>query len=226
MKDNSKKEQRKFIIRAAALAFAMVFTVYFLSAWLTVLLRKKIDTRVVDPSIRFSSVDYDADIFADPRYVNKERNITWTEGEITILIGENCTGETWHGIADEWYYRVKGEDRVFFRNFIICLISGDYENYPSFFTNNFFRYYTIPEKFTAQQLYDISVEVLNRTPLSDGSIKSDYILRYKIMNNNGTYRGDVASDKIRPLVVSTITRGDVVRIEAIAFLEGVKPDGK
>ena len=226
MKDNSSISQRKFIIRTGALAFAVVFTIYLFSAWLIVTFRKKIPTRVVDPSIRFSAVDYDADIFDDPKYVSKERNITWTEGEITILIGENCTGETWHGIADESYYRIRGVDRVFFRRFIICLISGDYENYPSFFTNNFFRYYTIPEKFTAQKLYDISVELLNRTPQSDGSIKSDYILRYKIMNNNGTYRGDVASDKVRPLIISTITRDDVVLIEAIAFLEGVRPDGK
>lgn len=223
MNDEKRKLLLKRIVKLVCIVLGALLALYIVLYGVNRLFRKKKPTRVVDESIRFSSADYDADIFNDPFYVAKERNITWSEYGDSELLGLNCPAERcWHGIADREYYLSVGEEQAFFRDFAVCLIKGDYVSYPSFFTRGFFDNYTIPEIFTPQKLYDISVEVVNRKATEDGERESQFILRYKIMNNNGTYRGDVASDSVRPLVITTRIENGAVLIDSIAFLEGKK----
>ena len=224
MKLSTRKEKLKRIFFASAICFAALFAVFMLTLALKALLHKKIPTLVIDETIRFAEPDYEYDIFSDPLYVSKERNIFWNEYGVTSLIGENAGPEdSWHGIASERVYAEAGEEQLFFRNFIVCLIKGDYERYGGFFTERFFKTYTLPDRFTPQKIYDISAEVVNRTPSADGTyVSAQFILRYKIMNNNGTYRGDVASDSVRPLIVTLYKANGSILIDSVSFLEGVK----
>ncbi|MBO4795024.1 MAG: hypothetical protein J5547_02965 [Clostridia bacterium] len=223
MNDEKRKLLLKRIVKLVCIVLGAAFVLYLVLSGVSKLFRRKTPTRVVDESIRFSSADYDADIFEDPFYVAKERNITWSEYGDSELLGLNCPEDRrWHGMADREYYLSVGEEQAFFRDFIVCLIKGDCTSYPSFFTRSFFDNFTIPDIFTPQKIYDISVEVVNRKMRDDGVRESQFILRYKIMNNNGTYRGDVASDCVRPLVVTVCADASGVLIDSIVFLEGKK----
>ncbi len=228
MKDEKRVLLLKRIARVTLRVLLVCLVLFLAVTAVKAIFRKKIPTRVVDESIRFSEPDYDADIFSDPMYVSKERNIYWSEYGNTVLLGESCPESLrWHGIADASYYLAAGAEQAFFREFFICLIKGDSQNYKSFFTDSFFSNYTVPDTFTPQKIYDISVEVVNRAPGEDGSsVTSSFILRYRIMNNNGTYRGDVESDAVRPVYITTVYRSGAVRIDSIAYYEGVKRNGK
>ena len=224
MNNASRKKLLKRILVAAALSFAALLVVYAATRAVSAITKTKTPTRVVDPSIRFAEPDYEYDIFSDPKYVSKQRNITWSEYGETYLIGEYADEESsWHGVAAESVYASFGEEQLFFRNFFVCLIKGDHSAYPSFFSQTFFKNYTLPAEFTSQKIYDISVEVVDRTPdEQNGGVIARFILRYRIMNNNGTYRGDVASDSVRPVSVTVSEHDGVLAIESLAYLEGVR----
>ncbi|MDD4124198.1 MAG: hypothetical protein PHW77_00500 [Eubacteriales bacterium] len=217
-----KKISRIIIIAVVSLAVLLALL------WVVSLFfqRDKIPTRVVDKSIRFSTVDYKINIFDDPVYVGKERNITYLEFGTGSIIGNNYNGDDeWHGISPASEYAKYCDEAVFFRNYFICLISGDYISYPEFFTDNFFNYYTIPEKFTMQKLYDITVELYNREEVDyndEKAVIEQYIVSYRIMNNNASFRGDVGSDISKPLYFKMLKYNGEIKIEAITFIKEKK----
>ena len=79
MNDEKRKLLLKRIVKLVCIVLGAAFVLYLVLSGVSKLFRRKTPTRVVDESIRFSSADYDADIFEDPFYVAKERNITWSE---------------------------------------------------------------------------------------------------------------------------------------------------
>ena len=104
MNDEKRKLLLKRIVKLVCIVLCALLALYIVLYGVNRLFRKKKPTRVVDESIRFSSADYDADIFNDPFYVAKERNITWSEYGDSELLGLNCPAERcWHGIADREY---------------------------------------------------------------------------------------------------------------------------
>lgn len=223
-KDKKRLKKAAFIVLAAFGALAVLYGITLVIS--LIFKSDKIPTRVVDESITFSDVNYDFDIFSDPIYASKDINITLNEYGDVFTIGSEYEGDdSWHGMAPLSVYEREGADAAFFREYFVCLISGDYEKYPTFFTENFFRYYTIPKKFTMQKIYSISVEVFNRGSAddkNDGSVVSEYIVRYKIMNNNGTFRGDVPSDTIKPLYFKLIETNGIIAIDSISFVQNKK----
>lgn len=223
----AKKKKLKMLSRIFIIATLALLALLLILWGISFLLqREKIPTRVVDKSIRFAKVDYDLDIFEDPIYVGRERNISYHEYGTGYLIGDSYGGtDEWQGISPESEYAKYGDEAVFFRNYFICLISGDYENYPGFFTDNFFNYYTIPEKFTKQKIYDISVDLYNREEIEykgTTALIEHYKVSYKIMNNNGSFRGDVGSDLYKPLYFKLLKFNGEIKIEAITFIKEKK----
>lgn len=223
----SKKKKLKLVLRIFVIAtlglLVLLAILYVVSLFFK---REKIPTRIVDKSIRFADVNYAVDIFQDPIYVGKERNIMYLEYGTGSLIGDGFAGEDdWNGIAPESEYIKQGIEAAFFRNYFICVISGDYNNYSKFFTDNFFNYYTIPEKFTMQKIYDITVDLYGREDIDyndKAGVMEHYIVSYKIMNNNGSFRGDVGSDIEKPLYFKLFKYNDEVKIEAITFIKEKK----
>lgn len=229
--DNISKRKTK-LKKLSLIIIIILFSMLLLLAvlWgISALLKKdKIPTRVVDGTIRFSDVNYDINIFDDPIYVGKERNIMYLEYGTGSLVGGSYTGDdAWHGIAPESEYANECAEAIFFRNYFICLISGEYSAYPDFFTDNFFNYYTVPEKFTMQKIYDITVSLYNREGINyeDGTaVIEHYIVNYKIMNNNGSFRGDIGSDAEKPLYFKLLKYNGVIKIEAITFINEKKAE--
>lgn len=213
---------KKIIIRTGIVIICLCVLVAVLYLMLAIIKRDLTPTYVYDDTIRFSDVDYDIDIFQDPVYATKNLNITFIEYGDSTPISDNYEEGSWHGIASAVAYRSKGSEAEFFREYFIKVISGDYKNYPKMFSDNFFKYYSLPEKFTMQKVYGIEVEVFNRTQEESGVIVSNYIVRYKIMNNNGSFRGDVPSDTVKPLYFKLVNNNGVVKIDSIIFPEEKK----
>ena len=227
-KEKDKKRLKK-LAKIVVIMFGGLVAVYAVLLVITSLMKgDKIPTRVVDESISFSDANYGLDIFSDPIYASKNINISVNEYGELYMIGADYEGsEDWHGMAPLSVYKRISEEAAFFREYFVCLISGDYEKYPTFFTDNFFEYYTIPEKFTMQKIYGISIEIFNRETVDEngtGVIVSEYIVRYKIMNNNGTFRGDVASDTVKPLYFKLVNSNGKIGIDSISFVQKKKAE--
>ena len=232
MSSEKKLNDKKKLIKIAKIvlvSFGVLVALYAAMLIVTKLIADdKIPTRVVDESITFSDVNYGLDVFDDPIYASKSLNITRNEyGEI-YTVGDDYDGENdWHGMAPLEVYERDGAESAFFREYFVCVISGDHEKYPTFFTENFFKYYTIPEKFTMQKIYGINIEVFNRETVNENgktSVVSEYIVRYRIMNNNGTFRGDVPSDTVKPLYFKLVETDGKIGIDSISFLQKKKAE--
>ncbi len=121
--------------------------------------------------------DYSEDVFADTGYTSKNRNVMFVfEG-----MGEYITDDNYNEFSPAG---------VLFYNYFNCVINGDYENYPGFFSEAFKKKSTLPEKFTMQKLYDIKAELVAREVYEDGWLET-YSVTYSIMDNNGTFREDL-----------------------------------
>lgn len=74
---------------------------------------------------------------------------------------------------------------------------GDSELYNSFFSDFYLKIAGKKERFTQQKLYDIEIRYEKTYEDDSAGVLSVYRVGYKIMDNNGTYRNDIASDELR-----------------------------
>lgn len=161
----------------------------------------------VSSDISFYEADYNENIFEDVVYQAKVKDLYYFDGGD----GEVITDEN----IDEFSSSAK-----FMVSYFDTVINGDYGAYKNLFTESFFENYTIPEMFTMQKLYDISVELYDKQLITEDNteiIVETFIVRYKIMENNGTFRSDVGSNTIKPLVFELYIVGDSVLINKIYF---------
>jgi hypothetical protein len=67
----------------------------------------------------------------------------------------------------------------------------------------------LPEKFTMQMVYDISLR-----PHANADGEKSYIVNYKILKNNGTFRRDIGSDEGREYLFTLVEeQGKLVILE-------------
>ena len=128
-----------------------------------------------------------------------------------------------YNIFDDVLYNAK-EREIYYSEYGSgeLIDEGAYEEYPELFTDGFFKRYTIPERFTMQKIYDIRVDLTDKKEAEvDGKQTTlyCYMVSYKIMNNNGTFRGDVGSDTVKPLYFEICTLGpNDTRIHTLNFV--------
>ena len=105
-------------------------------------------------------------------------------------------------------------------------IEGKFEEFQELFDKSLYNGLKIPEKFTSQKIYDIDVEFYQEVSDSaNEKVKYEYyIVRYKIMYNNGTFRDDVGSDETRPLMYTIKKQGDTSQIIGIEKIKYVYDD--
>ena len=104
---------------------------------------------------------------------------------------------------------------------LVCLvldsvIAGDAETYNSFMGSKSLK----KSAFTQQQIYDIEISPYSNQIITDkdGAAYTEYVfeVRYKIHENNGTYRNTVDSDMTRPVYfVINDSRGSVLVMDII-----------
>jgi hypothetical protein len=109
----------------------------------------------------------------------------------------------------------------FFYKYFNTVISGNYTEYKAFFTQDYLKRNTIPDKFTKQKIYDIEVNLYDRQNIEENGksiIVDTFIVKYKIKDNNGTFRNDVGSNATVPLAFQLYKQNDVVLINNISSI--------
>ncbi|HPE95872.1 MAG TPA: hypothetical protein PLT66_07400, partial [Bacillota bacterium] len=125
-------------------------------------------------------VDYTENIFDDPTYMNKTREVYYTENGTSALINDGNTAEYRSAV-------------YFFCSYFESIVNGDAGKYRTFFDLSRYDENKLPAEFTMQKIYDIDVRfVESQTDSADSSITYEfYEVRYKILYNNGTFRSDI-----------------------------------
>ncbi|HBR30894.1 MAG: hypothetical protein PHD46_02150 [Eubacteriales bacterium] len=161
----------------------------------------------VSNEFSFYVADYEENIFEDEVYLSKIRNVYYLEYGSGDMITESNIGAL-------------SNNAKFFDSYFDIVINGEYGSYKNFFTKKYLEKNKIPEKFTMQKLYDISVDLYDKKTITEdnNSIMSyTFIVRYKIFENNGTFRSDVGSNMIRPLVFMLYETKDGILINDIYY---------
>lgn len=160
-------------------------------------------------SLLFYEVDYDKNIYEDEAYMALNRNVYFEYLGFERVV----TAETARDFPDKG-----AEAAEMFVDYFQCIVDGDYENYSSFFTEDCLndKNFELPEKFTMQGLYDIHVEMSHSPQIVDGKRLEIYEVRYRIYQNNGSFRDDIYPDDTRTLVFGVEVYDDEAKISAIA----------
>lgn len=192
------KNKKKLIIIILSSVLA-VLALFFAVTGISALLTPKVDTQNLtgNGDISLAEPDYTEDIFADEKYISKQREVFFTfDGDGEFITAENYLT---FSPAGEMFY-----------NYFNCVIKGDHTLYPSFFSESFKKTAILPEKFTMQKLYDISVTLEGRES-DDGGYTELYSVRYRIMDNNGTFRSDLENGTVIPVYYTVfVTKTDAV----------------
>ena len=149
------------------------------------------ETTEAKEEIKFSDeyVTDESEFLSDDKYLEYDRTISYFDPQTGITVGlENVD------------YQDYGECVAFLADLVSAIIAGDAERYNTFFSDLYFETNEPQAAFSMQKLYDISIEQYgSATPTDDGGRDYTYILKYKILNNNGTLRNDMESMSERPL---------------------------
>ena len=185
----SKDKIKKVIIITVGVVLALALLAYVLTVILEHLKSSDTNTTSTPQSVElvFPPADYDENIFEDDIYMSFDRNVRFTQEGYGISLSQQDL-ETYGASA-----------KLFFDYFNV-LLNGEYEKYPDFFTDRYKKDVKLPEKFTMQKIYNIDVELFSRELVEENIYRETYEVRYKIRNNNGTFRNDVESDTIKPIV--------------------------
>lgn len=163
------------------------------------------DATFRNPDLTFAEADYSSDILADPFYLRYNRDIMYTE----YGNGEPVTAENYNRMGD-W--------AEFFYDYFNSVIKGDYKKYPEYFTDAYLKRHDLPKRFTMQRIYDINVELFSRESIEYNGANvmcSRYVVSYRIQYNNGTFRGDITGDDLRPLLFTLIEDNGGILINSI-----------
>lgn len=181
------------------IAWICILTVMFLginllfeSGIFASLFGKEVKYRTYPPLDDLCEPNWDENIFEDEEYMEKERFIRYTENSTTTPLVTDSD------------FASKGRIALFFKDYFDIVISGDSDAYNDLLTPEYIEEYGRKEPFTMQKLYEIEVVDLNSVSyLNKGKanqiIVYEFDVYYKIMENNGTYRNNLASDDKRPL---------------------------
>lgn len=181
------------------IAWICILTVMFLgvnllfeSGIFASLFGKETKYRTYPPLDDLCDPDWEENIFEDEEYMEKERFIRYTENNTTTPLVTDSD------------FASKGRIALFFKDYFDIVINGDSDAYNELLTPEFIKEYGLKETFTMQKLYEIEVVDLNCVSyLNKGKanqiIVYEFDVYYKIMENNGTYRNNLASDDKRAL---------------------------
>lgn len=135
----------------------------------------------------FAPIDPSEDIWADPDYL--------ALGDRLTVYAEKPPFDS-YPIAGPDDLSL-GADVAFLYRVLDSVWSGDAELYNSYFSDFYLRVAGEKQDFTPQKLYDVRIRYVKTVNDEKAGYLSLYRIEYKIMDNNGTYRNDIASDESR-----------------------------
>ena len=202
------KKRKALIILIAAVA-VMLFLLFLNNLdW------QSLTARAISPSEKkdtsdyyFWPVNYDADIFLDQQYLDKNRYIMYWNGN---------EGQT----ITDGNYSVYGPAIVLLSEYFDAAVNGDAEKMNSLFTDDYWKDHEKYTAFTMQRIYNIEINQLSSGVITEGEYMGvnrwTFDVRYMIMKNDGTFRNDMESDSAVPQVFEILSNGDKTLINSIS----------
>lgn len=154
----------------------------------------------------FYEPDYDENIFEDEEYLLLIKNgiFEYDDGAVISMVDKNNAYQ--HGPALELVV-----------DMLYSVVNGNVKEYNSYFSDRYFETREPKDKFTMQKIYDgrityFALEVKSE----DGKEYTEYTykLKYRILENNGTFRDDIG-DGYGVQHVTVTNRDGELKIESI-----------
>ncbi len=159
--------------------------------------------------IDFYEPDYETDIFTYEPWLALDRTVYFHDGGQTLPLDQIDNLEEMNPAA-----------LLFYRAFQ-ALTAGDAAALRELFAPEAPARKNLPETFTMQKVYDISVEWIDAQKITEkghpyeGRILYSYKVNYAILRNDGTYRKDMGSDERVPHIVQLVGGEDSVQFYQI-----------
>ena len=154
------------------------------------------------PEFDLYTPDYDINILQDPEYTELNRLVSYKNGAVTVTVAPE-------------EYPATDPVLAFIAELTDTMIGGRYSEYPSFFSESYILENELPESFTMQRIYDITVERIGEEQGSSGENLLIYMLDYKISKNDGTLRRDIGSDSSKPWYLAIVSENGEYKIDNI-----------
>ena len=202
------RNKRKKILLIIVSTVAGIFVLF----GIVVLILSGINNYVIDkrkenlektPSYIYPDPDYDYYIFDDEEYMKLDRRVLASnDGILTMEMTDENYKSNGYSPEMQFMYEI-----------IKLIINGKYDEYNEIFTYDYIRTAgsKLRERFTMQQLYNISIEQIMRGE-RENIIYTDIKVTYRIRNNNGTFRNDLDynDDWEIPVVYKLVTSGKYI----------------
>lgn len=189
-KDEAEKssKSKKILIKIICIVVAVIIFMIAASFGMNVYLEKRAEKNAQKVHLDFAPADYEENIFEDQEYIKLIENgfIDYTDYETNLTLGINYENAIDHG-----------EDVLFMVDYIYAIIAGDAEEYNEFFSEEYYKKNEPKDKFTMQKLYEVNISKVSQIKETDKSGNTyneyQYIVKYRILDNNGTFRDDFNS---------------------------------
>ncbi len=197
IKNNRKKAKKKLLIILLTITLVMILLI---SASLIIdKLQKGISEDELNIDYDFYPADFEENIFEDKKYIE-------LTSEEFIRYHDMTTGII-NGINDENKASF-GKETEFLVDMIGNIINGDHLAYNSKFSSLYYENHSPKPAFTMQKVYDVTISYLSHEQSEDGNYtKFNYILEYKIYQNNGTFRKDIGDGSKKQFITITDREG-------------------
>ena len=133
------------------------------------------------PKYHFYKV-YDGDIMEYDAYLKKDRTVRYWNSP-----NPNLYGGTQITVTEE----TEDARLKFLYSYLQTIIDGHYIGYNACFNDVYYQDNQPKAAFTQQMLYDIEIFYESTSAASNGERLTTYRLRYRIFENNGTFRTDI-----------------------------------
>lgn len=201
--DKKSSKSKKILIRIICIVVGVIIFMMAASFGMNIYLQKRAEKDAQRVHFDFAPADYDENIYEDPEYLSLiERGfIDYTDYETNLTLAVNY--------EDAIDY---GEDVLFMVDYIYAIVSGDAEAYNEFFSDEYYKKNEPKDEFTMQKLYEVNISKVSQTKESDKTgntyNKYQYIVKYKILDNNGTFRNDFNTGTKEQYILFTNKTGE------------------
>ena len=201
--DKKSSKSKKILIRIICIVVGVIIFMMAASFGMNIYLQKRAEKDAQRVHFDFAPADYDENIYEDPEYLSLiERGfIDYTDYETNLTLAVNY--------EDAIDY---GEDVLFMVDYIYAIVAGDAEAYNEFFSDEYYKKNEPKDEFTMQKLYEVNISKVSQTKESDKAgntyNKYQYIVKYKILDNNGTFRNDFNTGTKEQYILFTNKTGE------------------
>ena len=205
---DNKKKLKKIILVSATVCLSVLLIIGIIATVSLLVLNKVSQNDNTEPTVsyQFFLPDREANILEDEDYLQKDLIIKYSNGVETFPLAEKNSAEFGNGAA-------------FFLEYFDALIGGEEDKMNSLYTDEYVSVHGKEDDFTMQRAYDMNVLYLGEKSTENSSydVAYEYVVNYKIMRNDGTFRRDIPSDASRAQLFYIVNTDDGYKLLDIKY---------